>query len=66
MYNNPRDHLIFFFSFLGLNEPFSNKISMTGPLLIAIALLVLLLSLRQFMLARKRNRAINGTVQVSS
>ncbi|RUS79887.1 hypothetical protein EGW08_012365, partial [Elysia chlorotica] len=53
-------------TWLGLNEPFSNKISMTGPLLIVIALLVLLLSVRQFMLARKRNRAINGTVQMDA
>ncbi|GFS13663.1 hypothetical protein ElyMa_006727800 [Elysia marginata] len=53
-------------TWLGLNEPFSDKVSMTGPLLIAVALLVLLLSFRQFMLARKRNRAINGTVQMDT
>ncbi|GFO45134.1 hypothetical protein PoB_007163900 [Plakobranchus ocellatus] len=53
-------------TWLGLNEPFSNNVSMTGPLLIAIALLMLLLSLRQFMLARKRNRAITGTVQMDT
>ncbi|KAI8784325.1 CAunnamed protein product [Biomphalaria glabrata] len=46
-------------TWLGFNDVFGGKISMTGPLLIALALLMLLLSFRQFMLARKRNRTTN-------
>ena len=39
---------------------------MTGPLLIALSLLLLLLSCRQFLLARKRNTNSHPTMQVSS
>ncbi|CAL1546877.1 unnamed protein product, partial [Lymnaea stagnalis] len=53
-------------TWLGFNDVFGGKISMTGPLLIALALLMLLLSLRQFMLAKKRNRTTNGPVQMET
>ncbi|XP_005110660.1 uncharacterized protein LOC101850997 [Aplysia californica] len=50
-------------TWLGFNDVFGGKISMTGPLLIALALLMLLLSCKQFMLARKRNRRTGNTAQ---
>ncbi|KAL8590298.1 hypothetical protein ACOMHN_006414 [Nucella lapillus] len=42
-------------TWLGFNDVFGGNMSMTGPLLIALSLLLLLLSFRQFLLARKRN-----------
>ncbi|XP_059159037.1 uncharacterized protein LOC131943046 [Physella acuta] len=53
-------------TWLGFNDVFGGKISMTGPLLIALALLMLLLSFRQFLLARKRNRTSNLSVQMEN
>ncbi|CAG5118712.1 unnamed protein product [Candidula unifasciata] len=53
-------------TWLGFNDVFGGKISMTGPLLIALALLMWLLSLRQFMLVRRRNRTRNEPVQMET
>ena len=49
----------------GFNDVFGGRMSMTGPLLIALSLLLLLLSFRQFLLARKRNSNNRSSMQVS-
>ncbi|XP_067681673.1 uncharacterized protein [Haliotis asinina] len=51
-------------TWLGFNDVFGGKVSMTGPLLIALALLLLLLSMRQFVIARKRNNSNRNGLQL--
>ncbi|ESO94327.1 hypothetical protein LOTGIDRAFT_161553 [Lottia gigantea] len=51
-------------TWLGFNDVFGGKISMTGPLLIALALLLLLLSTRQFLKARKHSREHPNRLQL--
>ncbi|XP_071080121.1 uncharacterized protein [Haliotis cracherodii] len=51
-------------TWLGFSDVFGDKVSMTGPLLIALALLLLLLSMRQFVIARKRNNSTRNGLQL--
>ncbi|XP_076464688.1 uncharacterized protein LOC143296550 [Babylonia areolata] len=54
-------------TWLGFNDVFGGRMSMTGPLLIALSLLLLLLSFRQFLLARKRNNTTSrSSMQLDS
>ncbi|KAK7104885.1 uncharacterized protein [Littorina saxatilis] len=53
-------------TWLGFNEVFGGRMSMTGPLLIALSLLLLLLSFRQFLLARKRNTNPRSSMPLDS
>lgn len=51
--------------FPGFNDMFGGRASMTGPLLIALAFLLLLVSMRQFLIARKRNVETQDGIQVA-
>ncbi|XP_025105076.1 uncharacterized protein LOC112570712 [Pomacea canaliculata] len=53
-------------TWLGFNDVFGGKMSMTGPLLIALALLLLLLSVRQFLLACKRNGNTRSSMRLDA
>ncbi|KAK7481137.1 hypothetical protein BaRGS_00027570 [Batillaria attramentaria] len=53
-------------TWLGFNDVFGGRMSMTGPLLIALSLLLLLLSFRQFLLARKRNSNSRSSMQLDA
>lgn len=53
-------------TWLGFNELLGGRMSMTGPLLIMLSFLLMLLSIRQFLLARKRNSSNRSSMQLNS
>ncbi|XP_064602869.1 uncharacterized protein LOC135468511 [Liolophura sinensis] len=50
-------------TWLGFNDVFGGEASMTGPLLIALSVLLLLFSTRQFLIAKKRTLDARGRIQ---